>query len=144
MSIGNVNEELERSKIGLGLRKISQKVAYGDFTKSTQYGILTMTPTLPEGSFFIGTKVTVTTAFDGGTNNLVVGKSSGEDEFSNGTTIAVGSIDVVGARGEAPLEYLASATTVYLRIDEGSDWDDVSTGEMTIELFYLSTVPELG
>jgi len=121
----------------MGVSKITQDVAFGDFTKSTQYGILTMTPTIPAGSFFIGTRVNVTTAFDGGTNNLVVGKTSGEDEFSDGTTIALGSIALVGDSGEDPCEFLAAATTVYLRIDEGTDWDDVTAGAATIDLYFI-------
>lgn len=144
MSIANVNAELERSSVGLGLRKISQTVDHSDFTKATQYGALTMTPKLPEGAIILATKVTVTEAFDGGSNNLAVGKSSGEDEFSDGTTIAVGTVDVVGDSAEDPCEYLAAETTVYLRIDEGSDWDDVTAGNMKVEIFYLSTVHEQG
>ncbi len=133
---------LEKGPGGSSPRKISQRVLYSDFTKSSQYGILTMNDSLPEGAIGLATKVTVNTAFNGGTNNLVVGKSSGEDEFSDGTTIAVGTVDVVGDSFEDPCEYLAADTSVYLRIDEGTDWDDVTAGDMTVELFYISTVIE--
>jgi hypothetical protein len=143
MSIGNVNSELERSDVGMGIRKISQSIDHSDFTKSTQYGTLTMTDQLPKGAIVVGTKVTVTEVFNGGTNNLKVGKSSGEDEFSDGANIAVGTVAVVGDSPEDPLEFLAAATSVYLRIDEGTDWDDVTTGKMVVEIFYLSTVPEI-
>ncbi len=145
MSIGNVNFELESGSVGMGLRKASQTVDHSDFTKSTQYGTLAMTETIPEGAFIIGTKVTVTEAFNGGSNNLIVGTNSNYTgtELSDGTTIEVGTVDVVGDTATDPLGYLAAETTIYLRIDEASDWDDVTAGNMKVEVFYLSSVLEL-
>lgn len=133
---------LERGPGGSAPRKISQKIDHSEFTKSSQYGILTMNDKLPEGAIVIGTKVTIHEAFNGGTNNLIVGKSSGASEFSDGTTIEIGTIDVVGDAAADPCEYLATATSVYLRIDEGSNWSDVTAGNMTVEVFYISTVQE--
>lgn len=146
MSVGNVNLELERSDIGLGLRSVSQTVEYDDFTDNEDTtGSLTMTNSLPEGAFVIGTKVTVTTGFTGDTSaTLKVGKSDGEDEFSDGTTINVYTADVVGDSAEDPLEYLAADTSVYLQITSGSDFTSVTAGKMTVEVFYLSTAVELG
>jgi len=144
MSAGNVTTELETSPVGMGMNKVSQWCDHSDFTKSTRYGTLTMTQTIPVGAFVIGSKVTVTEAFDGGTNNLKIGKTSGEDEFCDGANIAVGTAAVVGDSAEDPLEFISSAATVYLRIDEGSDWDDVTTGNMLVEVFYFSTAVELG
>jgi len=144
MSTANVNFELEQSGVGMGINKVSQWIDHTDFTDGGgQYGTLTMTQQLPAGAFVIGTKVTVEEAFDGGTNNLKVGKSSGEDEFCDGANLDVGSVGIVGDSAEDPLEFLADAASVYLRIDEGSDWGDITAGRIFVEVFYLSTVTEL-
>ncbi len=142
-----LNVSLERSPVGLGLRKIAQWVEYSDFTDDTStHGTLTMTPTLPEGAFVIGTKVTVTTGFTGGTNTtavLAAGKTSGEDEFTDGTTVSIYAADVVGDSAEDPLEYLAAETTVYLYATVSADWTTISAGKALVEIFYLSTEVEL-
>jgi hypothetical protein len=141
-----MNLNLERSPVGMGIRKIAQWVTYDDFTDSTTTGSLTMTPTLPEGAFVLGTKVTVKTGFTGGTNTtavMTVGKSSGGDEFSDGTSINVYTADVVGDSAEDPLEFLAAETTVYLRITVNADYTTISAGKALVEIFYLSTVPEI-
>lgn len=144
MSQANVNFELENSMVGLGLNKVSQWCDHADFTDGAgQYGTLTMTQQLPAGAFVIGTKVTVEEAFDGGTNNLKVGKSSGEDEFCDGANIDVGTVGIVGDSAEDPLEFLAAAASVYLQIDEGTDWGDITAGRILVEVFYFSTVVEI-
>ncbi len=141
-----LNLALERSPVGMGIRKISQWISYDDFTDSTTTGSLTMTPKLPEGAFVLGTKVTVKTGFTGGTNTtavMTVGKTSGEDEFSDGTSINVYTADVVGDSAEDPLEFLAAETTVYLQITVSADYTTISAGKALVEIFYLSTVPEI-
>ena len=143
MSQSNVNFELANGPVGLTIDKVSQWCSYSDFTKSTQYGILTMNQQIPAGSFMIGTRVKVEEAFDGGTNLLIVGKSSGADEFSDGATIEVGTIAEVGDSAADPMEFIAAAQSVYLRIDEGTDWDDVTAGKMLVEVYYLTTNLEL-
>jgi hypothetical protein len=140
-----INLALERSPVGLGLRKISQWITYDDFTDSAgTTGTLTMTDQLPAGCFFLGTKVTVTTGFTGDTScTLKAGKTSGEDEFTDGTTVNIYTTADVGEEGEAPLEFLASDTSVYLVATGAADWTSVSAGEMLVELFYFSTEPEI-
>lgn len=140
-----INLALERSPVGLGLRKISQWIDYSDFTDSgSTTGTLTMTQTLPAGSFYIGLKASVKTGFTGDTTcTLKAGKTSGEDEFTDGTTVNIYTAADVGQEGEAPLEYLGSATTVYLVATGAADWTSVSAGKMLVELFYLSTEPEI-
>jgi hypothetical protein len=125
---------------GASIGRIYQDIEYSDFTDGgSTAGTLTMTPTLPEGAFVIGTKVTVNTAFTG-TVTLKVGKSSGEDEFTDGTTVSIGTADVVGESAEDPLEYLAAATTVYLYAAHSSDWTSVVAGQMRVEIFFIRTV----
>jgi len=144
MSQANVLFEMVNGPVGLGIDKVAQWVDHSDFTDGGgQYGTLTMTPKIPAGSFVLGTRVKITEAFDGGTNNLKVGKSSGEDEFCDGANLDLGTIGVVGDSPEDPLEFLASETTVYLRIDEGTDWGDITAGKALVEVYYLTTNLEL-
>lgn len=145
MSAGNVNIELERSDVGLGLRSVKQTISYDDFTDNEDTtGSLTMTDSLPEGAFVIGTKVTVTTGFTGDTTaTMTVGKSDGADEFSDGTSINIYTADVLGDSAEDPLEFLAADTSVYLKVTGSADFSSISAGEMVVEVFYLSTVIEL-
>jgi hypothetical protein len=142
-----INVSLERSPVGLGLRKAAQWVNASDFTDNEDTtASLTMTPTLPEGAFVIGTKVKITSAFDDDTTCVMtVGKSDGEDEFSDGTTLDIASADVVGDTAEDVLEYLAAETSIYLKFTSGTDATDVIAGDgkMLVEVFYLSTELEL-
>lgn len=144
-NINNINPQLEMSPVGLGLRKIAQVIKYSDFTDGgSTAGNLTMTQQLPAGAFYIGCKATIKTGFTGDTSAvLAVGKTSGEDEFSDGTTLNVYTAGDVGQEGEAPLEFLNSAASVYLRLTSASDFTLVTAGEMLLELFYLSTEVEL-
>ena len=147
MSARYINVALERSPVGMGLRKVSQWVSYDDFTDNASTGgTLTLTQALPEGAFVIGSKVTVVTGFTGGTNStavMTIGKSSGEDEFTDGTSVNVYTADVVGDSAEDPLEYLAADTDVYLVITVSADWTTIEAGKALVEIFYLSTAVEL-
>jgi hypothetical protein len=142
---GNINTQLELGPVGLGLRKIAQTIKVADFTDGgSTAGTLTLTPTLPAGAFFVGCKASVKTGFTGDTSAVLkVGKTSGEDEFCDGGTLNVYAAGDVGEEGEAPLEFLNSATTVYLQLTSASDFTLVTAGQMQLELFYLSTEVEL-
>ncbi len=145
MSIRNVNLELERSPVGLGIRKVDQRVKYSDFTDSTgTTGTLTLKNSIPAGAFVLGTKVTVETGFTGNTScTLKVGKSSGEDEYTNGSTVNIYTAADVGAEAEDFGAFNASAQSVYLVATAGTDWSLVTAGQLYIEIFYLSTEPEI-
>jgi hypothetical protein len=130
---------------GIGIRSVSLTLQASDFTDSSTTGAYTWTSALPAGCFYIGCKAVITSAFDDDTTaTMTVGKTSGEDEFSDGASLNLAAVASVGQEGEAPLEYLASATTVYLLITSATDYTLVynGDGEMTISLYYLSTVPE--
>ena len=141
----NINYILESSPVALGLRKITQTVKIGDFTDGGgAAGTLTLQDSLPEGAFVIGTKATVKTAFIGNTSAvLVLGKTSGEDQFTNGSSLNLFVADVVGSKAETFGEYLAAATPVYARLTSASDFGLITAGEVVIEIFYFSTVQEL-
>jgi len=147
MSSNNVNYELERGSVGMGIRCYKTTLKASDFTDSSTTGKKTLTEVLPAGSFYIGCRAAVSVAFDEDTAaNMTVGKTDGEDEFSDGTSLSLLTVATVGQEGEAPLEFLASATTVYLRITTSTDYTLCydSDGEFTLYLYYLSTVPEMG
>jgi hypothetical protein len=145
MSIKNVNEQLELSDIGLGLRKTAARVTYADFTDGgSTDGTYNMAKQLPAGAFVVGTKVTVETAFSGDTTAVLsVGNSSDANKYSDNTTINVASTGVVGDSPEDPLEFIATATTVKLTVTGASDFTLITAGQILVEVFYLSTVAEL-
>lgn len=145
MNPNNINYNLEKSPVGLGLRKITQTIKYTEFVDGGgAAGTLTMVSQLPAGAFLIGTKVTVKTAFIGDTSCVLkAGKTSGEDEFTDGTSINIFTAGTKGDSMEDPLEFLAAAASVYLQATSGSDWGLVTAGELTIDIYYLSTVVEL-
>lgn len=140
-----VNKALELSQIGMGIRKVSQRVKYSDFTDGGGLeGTLTLGKQIPAGAFVIGTKVTVEEGFTGDTSAVLkLGKSSGEDEFTDGTSVNVFAAGTVGDSAEDPLEFISSDTSVYAEITSGSDWGKVTAGQALIEVFYLSTEAEL-
>ena len=144
-SKNNINYQLESSPVGLGLRKITQHLKIADFTDGGgASGTLTLGNKLPEGAFIIGTKATVKTAFIGDTSAaLVLGKTSGEDQFTNGTSLNLFAADVVGCKAETVGEYLAAATTVYAQLTSATDFGLITAGEVVVEIFYHSTVQEL-
>lgn len=141
-AISNKLEEVE----GIGLRSAKLTLQASDFTDGGgTTGTYTWSSALPAGAIYIGCKAVVTSALDDDTSAaLVIGKTSGEDEFSDGTSISLAAVASVGDSAEDPLEYLASATDVYLQITTATDFTLVyaGDGEFTLYLFYLSTVPE--
>lgn len=155
MSIENVNFELESSSVGMGIRKASQKIAYGDFTDAGSTGTLTMTDPIPAGSFVIGSKVTVSTAFTGTgitTCTLSIGDSGNADAYSANTTHSIFTVTtaaaqrVLAASINSAIAINAEAAEndiLLVATDSGGDWSVVSAGEMTVEVFYLSTNLEL-
>lgn len=148
MSAGNVNYELERSGVGLGLRSVKQRIKYSELTDSTTTGTITLNKAIPAYAMVIGTKITTHTAFTGGTNTtatITVGATAGEDDWTAGGS--AGSVYTAGTLmtlSETVLEVQTSEADVIARVTVSADYTTISAGEMTIEVFYLSTVPELG
>ncbi len=149
MSTGNVNYELEASLTGIGLRKVSQIVEYGDLTDSgSTTGTLNLTKQIPAGSFVIGSKVTVKTAFDGTNNVLAIGTSGDDNEYSGNTTHDISSaasnlVKTAFIAGDAGLLAEGSDISVKLTITDDSSFGDITAGRMLIEVFYFSTNVEL-
>jgi len=149
MSITNVNNELERSGVGLGIRKIAQWVSYGDFTDGGGTdGTLALTDTIPAGSFIFGTKVKVVTGFTGDTTCVMdIGDGSDADLFSYTThniytaadNLVEGCDSSSGGSTGTGIVPVTSETTVTLTTTSGSDWGAVTAGRMLVEVFYFST-----
>jgi hypothetical protein len=146
-----VNLDLERSPVGLGLRKVGQWVTYDQFTDGAgASGTLNLSKQIPAGSFVIGSKVKVTTGFTGDTTAVMdVGNASDEDRYSLTThnVLAAASNLLenadVGASGAAGLDPTTSDTTVKLTITGASDFGLITAGKLYVEVFYLSTNPEV-
>ena len=148
MSAGNVVEQLEGSPVGMGLRKVAARIKAADFTDNANTTAdYTLDAAIPAGAFMIGTKVTVIGAFDEDTSAVItVGKSAGEDEFTDGGSVSVLAVAVVGESAEDPMEFIAAEQSVYVRLTGNSDATLLLAGggDMLVEVFYLSTDLELG
>ena len=147
MAVGNVNLELELSSVGLGLRSVKRKIKYSDMTDSTTTGSVQL-DNIPAYSMVIGTKVTTSKAFTGGANTtstITVGSAAGGHQWHAGSSL--GSVYTVGklmALADTVLGVQTSAAAVHVRVTVSADYTTISAGEMLVEVFYLSTVPELG
>ena len=148
MSISNVNNELERSDVGLGIRSVKQVVKYSDMTAATTTGTLTLGKSIPAYAMVIGSKCSITVAFTGGSNTtatLVIGATTGEDDWTAGGSMgSVYTTGILMKLAETYLEVQTSAADVIAQIAVNSAFSTITAGEMLIEVFYLSTVPELG
>ena len=152
MSTKNVNLELERSGVGLGIRKVAEWVSYSDFTDGAGTdGTLALTDTIPAGSFVIGTKVRVTTGFTGDTTCVMdIGDGSDADLFSYTThniytaasNLMEGCDSAAAGNTGTGIVPIATATTITLTATGASDWGLVTAGRLLVEVFYLSTNPE--
>lgn len=142
MSSANVNIELERSPVGMGINKVAQWLDYSDFVDSTQNGRLTLAQTIPVGALLLGTRIRIETALvTGDTNTMDVGTSAGGAEILAAADIS--SIAIVGGPAVTPLQFISSAATIHVEINEGTDWDNITAGKFLVEVFYLSTATEL-
>jgi len=128
----------------MGIRKICQIVKIGDFTDGgSTSGYVDLGNKLPAGSFVIGTKVDVSEAFTGdGSAVLSVGISDTPNAFANDINVFT-----AGVKGESNYtqaqQYREAETTVRLTVTSDSDFTEISAGRLRIDLYYLSTEPEL-
>ncbi|MHA2063741.1 MAG: hypothetical protein ACXABY_05080 [Candidatus Thorarchaeota archaeon] len=148
-----VSLDLERSPVGMGIRKVGQWVTYDQFTDGGgAAGTLALSKVIPAGSFVLGSKVRVTTGFTGDTTAVLdIGDGSDADLFSLTThnVLAAASNLVEGAAaGTASDSYsgivpIASDATVTLTVTGASDFGLITAGKMYVEVFYFSTNPEV-
>lgn len=151
MSIANVVEQLELNYVGMGIRKVSQLIRYGDFTDDggDAIGDLSMTTQIPGGSFIIGCKATVKTGFTGDTTaTMKVGTSKDAGDISGNSTINVFTaarnlLKAAFISSDAGLIAVSDAQTIFIGVTGGSDFGDITAGLMLVEVYYLSTNVEL-
>ncbi len=151
MSTENVKFQMESNYVGLGIGKVAQIVKFGDFTDdgSDAIGDMSMDKSVPAGSFILGCKVTVKTGFTGDTTaTLKIGVSKDDGTLSGNSTINV--LDAARnlvksaftSSDNGPVA-VSSDQIVYLGVTGGSDFGDITAGEMLVEVYYLSTNVEL-
>lgn len=146
-----VNLDLERSPVGMGLRKVGQWVEYTDFVDGAgAAGTLNLTKQIPAGSFVIGSKVKVTEGFSGDTTAVLdIGNSSDDDAYSltthNVLAAASNLLEAADsqAAGDGGFSLVVADTTVKLTLTGASDFGLITAGKMYVEVFYLSTNPEV-
>jgi len=150
MSIQNVTEQLELNDTGMGIRKVSQIVDFGDLTDGGGTdGTLNLNKQIPAGSFVIGSKVTVKDGFTGDTTAVLsIGTAGDANEYSGNTTHNIlaavrNSVKAAFITADAGLVAESADISVLLTIAGGSDFTDISAGRMLVEVFYLSTNVEL-
>lgn len=115
------------------------RAVLADFTDGgAAVGTLTTTAKVPAGAFVLRTVVTGVTGFAGDTSAaLTVGDGTDPDRY-NATTVDVFTT-AVALDGGAPSGTQVHTTekTVTLTITSGSDWGLVTTGALTVKVFYL-------
>ena len=147
-----VNLDLERSPVGIGIRKVGEWIEFGDFTDAGgAVGTKTLAKQIPAGSLVFGSKVKVTEGFIGDVSAVLdIGDGSDADLFSQTThnVFAAASNLIEGADAAADGSYrgfvaISSDTTITLTVTVDNDWGDVTAGKMFVEVFYFSTNPEI-
>ncbi|KKN17992.1 hypothetical protein LCGC14_0960180 [marine sediment metagenome] len=147
-----VNLDLERSPVGIGIRKVGEWIEFGDFTDAGgAVGTKTLAKQIPAGSLVFGSKVKVTEGFIGDVSAVLdIGDGSDADLFSQTThnVFAAASNLIEGADAAADASYrgfvaISSDTTITLTVTVDNDWGDVTAGKMFVEVFYFSTNPEI-
>ncbi|HDZ15009.1 hypothetical protein LCGC14_1588420 [marine sediment metagenome] len=147
-----VSTDLERSPVGVGIRKVGQWVSLADFTDAGgAVGTKTLAKQIPAGSFVFGSKVKVTEGFIGDVSAVLdIGDGSDADLFSLTThnVFAAASNLVEGADAAADASYrgfvaISSDTTITLTVTVNNDWGDVTAGKMFVEVLYFSTNVEV-
>lgn len=153
MSAHKVNLDLERSGVGIGIRKIGQWVSYDQFTDETSdaVGYINLNKKIPAGSLVLCSKVTVTEGFAGDTTaKMDIGVSADIDDFSftEYDVLAVGANKISNANADssdtsAGPFIITSDTTVRVTVTGTADFTSITAGKAYVEVIYLSTNPEV-
>jgi len=146
-----VSLDLERSPVGVGIRKVGQWIGYADFTDGGgAAGTLNLAKQIPAGSIVLATKVTITEGFTGDTSAvMIVGLTADTDRYSLADvdvfSVAANKLTAPdGAEGGVYAPALITEdTTVLVTITADSDWGGVTAGKAYVEVIYLSTNPEV-
>jgi len=118
---------------------VSQTLDFGDFTDNgdaTGYIDFT-TGTIPAASIVVGWKAVVATGFTGDTTAVIeVGKSGDSDAYSADATQSVLAAATVGSAAKEAMAFVAAATTPRVTVTGAADFGSISSGSMTVTLYY--------
>jgi hypothetical protein len=127
------------------LRKLTETgITWSDFISDGSgdtTGAYSLQTQLPAGAIPLGVKITVSEAFNGPVSDTIqVGVSGDSDRFSEVTDQSVASIGTIGFM-PAPdaLDGISAAQTVVCIVTDGSQYEDVSAGEIDVEIPYIAT-----
>jgi hypothetical protein len=135
-------------KHGPSIQRIRETILVSEFTDGgATAGTKTLASVLPKGALVLGGKIIVNAGFAGDTNAVaVIGDGSTADRFNTGTpnvfATAAGGVDIGVPSGVRFLE--AECATVKVTVTTGADFTSCKsngTGSMTVELYYLNTLP---
>lgn len=124
---------------------LTQTVAFGDFTDGGgATGTLTMTGSVPAEAIILGTKVTVTTAFSGGTAVsavLQIGDGVDVDRYMTGTPdIFTGATTPIATGVPSGAVVMEAANQPVLTVTENADYTQFAAGELVVNIYYIATV----
>lgn len=124
---------------------LTQTVAFGDFTDGGgATGTLTMTGSVPAEAIILGTKVTVTTAFSGGTAVsavLQIGDGVDVDRYMTGTPdIFTGATTPIATGVPSGAVVMEAANQPVLTVTENADYTQFADGELVVNIYYIATV----
>lgn len=117
---------------------IRQVVKHADLTDDGgAYGSVDLGETLPDGAFVLATQARVITAFDGTNPDLTLGTSGDVDRYCSGE-IGLGSTGEIEMGTPSGNQAHDGETTVQARIGEDTDFGNITTGVVLVEVHYLS------
>lgn len=124
---------------------LTQTCLYSDFTDGGgATGTLTMTGSIPEGAILLGTKVTITTAFSGGTSSsatLIIGDGVDDDRYMTGTPdIFTGATTPLATGVPSGAVVMEAANQPVLTVTEAADFTQFAAGEIVVNIYYVATV----
>jgi len=124
---------------GLGLVKVTETAAFGDFTDNEDTtGTFEFSTDIPIGATFIGAAITAVVGFAGDTTAVItIGDGTDVDRYNAGTpNVFATAANGVAAGVPSGVLYHAAAKTPTLIVTVATDFTAVSAGSVTIELFY--------
>jgi hypothetical protein len=122
-----------------GIGVIRQNVVLADFTdQEDATGTMNMDVQIPQHAFVLRVVLTDVIAFAGDSSSaLTVGYTGDTDAFvaSGGASVQAAAEVVDGGVPQAPA--VLADKTILLTITEDNDFGDITTGSMTVSVYYL-------
>ena len=140
-SSGNITGDVTGTLNGASIVKVAETAAFGDFTNGgAAVGTFEFSTDIPIGATFLYAAVTAVTGFAGDVSAvLTIGDGSDVDRYNTGTlNVFATAANGVAAGDPSGTRYHTAAKTRTLTITVDADWDSVTAGSVTVELFYLT------